>query len=186
MSEFQEQLDKVEKFHGHLCGGIVMGTKMTMLAMKELGFNLNEPTKDLVVFVEIGRCMADAVQVVSGCTLGKGSLNLLDYGRFAGTFLKISTGEAVRITDMDIQTQVPGESKEELIERLTNTSNDVLFRIEKVRVRLREGDLPGHSSDNKIVCPICGEIVKDNQHIIQNGVAYCKACVVESYYEKLD
>ncbi|MDR0913446.1 MAG: FmdE family protein [Methanobrevibacter sp.] len=187
--DFQEQLEKVAAFHGHICGGIVMGTKMSMIALDMLGFELNKRNKDLLVFVEIGRCATDAVQVVTGCTLGKGTLKLIDYGRFAATFYKISTGEAIRITDEDIKLQETGEikkeTKEELINRLVNTSNNNLFKIQKVKIHLKEEDLPGKREET-IICPVCGEMVKDNKHIYQNGKAICKSCAIESYYELLD
>ncbi|GAA5819527.1 MAG: formylmethanofuran dehydrogenase subunit E [Methanobrevibacter sp. CfCl-M3] len=183
--DFQEQLAKVEKFHGHLCGGIVMGTKMTMYALEHLGMKLNEKNKDLLVFVEIDRCMADAVQIVSGCTIGKRTLKLMDYGRFAVTFYKISTGEGIRVTDDDIQNQNKKETKEELIERLTNTPNEELFSMHKVRLRLKNNDFPGKNF-NQVVCPVCNEIVKDEKYLLRNGVGICKACAEESYYEFID
>ncbi|MDR3290812.1 MAG: FmdE family protein [Methanobrevibacter sp.] len=183
--DFKEQLAKVEKFHGHLCGGIVMGTKMTMHALEHLGMKLNEKNKDLLVFVEIDRCMADAVQVVSGCTIGKRTLKLMDYGRFSATFYKISAGEGVRITDNDIQNQNEEESKEDLVERLSSTPNEELFSLRKVKLRLKESDFPGKDF-SKIVCPICNEIVKDDKYIVRNGVGICKACGEGSYYEYID
>ncbi|MDR2873837.1 MAG: FmdE family protein [Methanobrevibacter sp.] len=183
--DFKEQLAKVEKFHGHLCGGILMGTKMTMHALEYLGMKLNEKNKDLLVFVEIDRCMADAVQIVSGCTIGKRTLKLLDYGRFAATFYKISSGEGVRIIDNDIQNQNEEESKEHLINRLSNTPNEELFTVRRVKLRLKKSDFPGKDF-SKIRCPICNEIVKDDKYVVRNGVGICKACAKESYYEFID
>jgi formylmethanofuran dehydrogenase subunit E len=183
--EFYKQLEKVEKFHGHLCGGIVMGTKMSMYAMEYLGFELNQQSKDLMVFTEIDRCMADAVQVVTGCTIGKRTLKLMDYGRFAVTFYKISTGEAIRVTDEDIQNQNKDEEKEELIERLISTPSEELFKIRKVKLNISEDDLPGKSAKTS-KCSVCGEVVKDNKYIFRNGKSICKACAIESYYEFID
>ncbi|MDR2830618.1 MAG: FmdE family protein [Methanobrevibacter sp.] len=183
--EFQRQLSKVEKFHGHLCGGIVMGTKMTMYALEHLGMKLNEKNKDLLVFVEVDRCMADAVQIVSGCTVGKRTLKLMDYGRFAATFYKISTGEGIRVTDDDIRNQNENETKEELVERLSNTPNKKLFSFRRVKLRLKKSDFPGKDF-SKIVCPVCNEIVKDDKYLVRNGIGICRACAEESYYEFID
>jgi formylmethanofuran dehydrogenase subunit E len=129
--------------------------------------------------------MTDAVQIVSGCTIGKRTLKLIDYGRFAATFYKISAGEGIRIVDNDIQNQDEEESREHLVNRLINTPNEELFTIRRVKLQLKKTDLPGKHFD-KIRCPICNEIVKDGKYIVRNGVGICKACAEESYYEFVD
>nr|WP_231624243.1 formylmethanofuran dehydrogenase subunit E family protein [Methanobrevibacter arboriphilus] len=89
---FEEQLEKAGKFHGDICGGIVIGTKLAIYALGKLGMELNQKNKDLIVFLEIDRCMSDAVQAVTGCSMGKRSLKQMNYGKFAASFYKISTG----------------------------------------------------------------------------------------------
>lgn len=59
-----------------------------------------DPSKrhDLVVFAEINCCIADAISVTTGCTLGRRNLKLVNQGKFAATFSNISNGKAVRIS----------------------------------------------------------------------------------------
>ncbi|MDR2624256.1 MAG: FmdE family protein [Methanobrevibacter sp.] len=180
--KFEEQLKKVKEFHGHLDGGTVIGTKMTMYAFEKLGLNLNEENEDLMVFVEIGRCVADAIQSVSGSRVGKKTFKLMDYGRHAATFCRISTGEGIRVVDEDIKNQNRTETDEELIERLTNTPNEELFSIQKIKIDFENMDHPDKKF-NRIVCPVCNEVVKDNKYVVRNGVGICKACAEESYYQ---
>lgn len=61
MSEFDDFLQKAKDFHGHLCGGIVLGTRLTLAGLRELGMNPREPIHDLIVYIEIDRCGTDAV-----------------------------------------------------------------------------------------------------------------------------
>ena len=52
----------------------------------------------MVVFAEINCCIADAISVTTGCTLGRRNLKLVNQGKFAATFSNISNGKAVRIS----------------------------------------------------------------------------------------
>ena len=75
-----------------------MGIRLAMLGLKELG--IDDPIKErkrLVTFVEIDRCATDAVQLVTGCRLGKRALKFKDFGKVAATFVDLQTGRAVRI-----------------------------------------------------------------------------------------
>jgi formylmethanofuran dehydrogenase subunit E len=38
----------------------------------------------------------DAVQSVTGCSLGRRTMKFMDYGKMAATFLNLKTGRAVR------------------------------------------------------------------------------------------
>ena len=99
--DYEEQLAKAAEFHGHICGGIAIGTKLAMYGLELLGMELNQRHKNLIVFLEIDRCMSDAVQSVTGCSMGKRTLKQMYYGKFAATFYNQDTGEALRITDAD-------------------------------------------------------------------------------------
>ena len=111
--DYDEQLAKAAEFHGHVCGGIAIGTKLAMYGMELLGMELNKRNKNLIVFLEIDRCMSDAVQSVTGCSMGKRSLKQMYYGKFAATFYNQDTGEALRITDADANKKFKDEEKKE-------------------------------------------------------------------------
>ena len=98
MEDYDEQLAKAKAFHGEICGGIAIGTKLAMYGMELMGMELNQRHKNLIVFLEIDRCMSDAVQAVTGCTMGKRSLKQMYYGKFAVTFYNMDNGESLSIT----------------------------------------------------------------------------------------
>ena len=50
---YEEQLAKAKEFHGEVCGGIAIGTKLAMYGMDLMGLELNTRHKNLMVFVEI-------------------------------------------------------------------------------------------------------------------------------------
>ncbi|KZX11550.1 FmdE family protein [Methanobrevibacter filiformis] len=179
---YEEQLEKAGKFHGDICGGIVSGTKMTVYALELLGMEFNKKNKDLIVFLEIDRCMSDAVQAVTGCSLGKRSLKLVNYGRFAASFYKISTKEAIRLVSKDDKEKYKDETTKEKIERYKNTPSDELFEVQPVEIKIPEEDMPGKPID-QATCSVCGERIMDGKHKFINGQAICKSCSDESYYK---
>jgi formylmethanofuran dehydrogenase subunit E len=65
MNEFENYVKKVGDYHGHVCFGIAMGTKMTLAAMNYLGLDPKVKNKNLIVYAEIDRCMTDAIQVIT-------------------------------------------------------------------------------------------------------------------------
>ncbi len=70
MSDFDILLEKGRNFHGEVCPGIVLGTRVAMAGMRELGMDPFVRNRDLMVYVEIDRCMADAVQAVTDSPWG--------------------------------------------------------------------------------------------------------------------
>ena len=69
--------------HGHLCAGQVLGVRLDMLDLRELG--IDDPIaerKRIVTYVEIDRCVTDAVALVANCRLGKRALKFRDWGKW--------------------------------------------------------------------------------------------------------
>lgn len=91
----QATVDEVVRFHGHMCGGIGIGIQAARLALREIGSHA--PDEEVVAVVETDMCAVDAIQVLTGCTFGKGNLVHRDWGKNAYTFYRRSDGKAVRI-----------------------------------------------------------------------------------------
>jgi formylmethanofuran dehydrogenase subunit E len=127
MSEYMDLLEKAGDFHGDICGGIVMGTKLAIFGMGTLGMTPGQKDKRLIVFTEIDRCISDAISSVTKTSLGKKSLKPVGYGKFAATFVNIETGEAYRIVDIgankkDKDKELDEETIEELTKRIDTYS----------------------------------------------------------------
>ncbi len=89
MTETIDQvLEKCERLHGHLCAGQILGARMAALGCDLIG--IKDPAgvdqKKLIIWVEIDRCMADAVSAATGVRLGRRTLKYFDYGKVAATF----------------------------------------------------------------------------------------------------
>jgi formylmethanofuran dehydrogenase subunit E len=59
--------------------------------------------------------------------------------------------------------------------------DSVLFRVQKVRVKLHECDLPGPTR-RKVVCSRCGQTVRDRREVLVAGRPLCKPCTEACYF----
>ena len=99
VQSLEEILVECEQLHGHMCAGQLLGARMALLGCRlvELDDPRGVDRRKTIVWVEIDRCMADAVSAATGVRLGKRSLKYVDYGKVAATFLNTETSKAVRI-----------------------------------------------------------------------------------------
>src|SRR5712692_950794 len=99
MKTLEQYLDEAALAHGHICAGQVLGVRLAMLGLRELGIeDAARERKRLVTYVEIDRCVTDAVALVAHCRLGKRSLKFFDWGKVAATFVDLQTGRAIRVS----------------------------------------------------------------------------------------
>ena len=82
-------------------------TTMSRFAMEKLGAKRGDA---LYCIAEFQNCMTDAVQLVTGCTAGKGNLALRPIGKRAMTLVRRDTGEGFRVT---IDFTFPGDGTKE-------------------------------------------------------------------------
>ncbi len=141
MNEFETYVKKVGDYHSHVCFGIAMGSKMTLAAMNYLGLDPKVKNKTLIVYAEIDRCMTDAIQVITGCTLGHRTLKYVDYGKFAATFVDLTSGKAVRLTIKE-SCEIKG-FPEQVVEKMAQLPEKEVVNIQEVEVKIQETDLPG-------------------------------------------
>jgi formylmethanofuran dehydrogenase subunit E len=185
-------LRECEVVHGHICPGQVLGARMALIGCKLI--NLADPRgadrKKLIVWVEIDRCMTDALSAVTGVRLGRRSLKYFDYGKVAATFLNTETGRAVRIAALDSSRALADaryasleSKKERQMAAYREASEAELFKIETVRVDLRETDAPGRPKTRR-TCERCLEGINDGREIeAEGGEVLCRPCAGGGYYE---
>jgi len=86
MTQYAVDLTRAVDFHGHLCPGLAMGCRASLAGLRELGANRAQD-EELVATVYNDSCAADGVQVLTGCTFGKGNLRFRDLGKMAFVFM---------------------------------------------------------------------------------------------------
>jgi formylmethanofuran dehydrogenase subunit E len=194
MQPLDELLEECGRLHGHMCAGQLLGARMAVLGCRLIG--VDDPRgadrKKLIVWVEIDRCMADAVGAVTGARLGKRSLKYLDYGKVAATFYNTETNEAVRVVALEESRELADarhpeiESKKERQFRAYREAGDEeLFKVERVAVEYGEMDMPGRPR-SRVRCARCGEGVNDGREVAgPGGSVLCRPCASGGYYRRL-
>jgi formylmethanofuran dehydrogenase subunit E len=193
----QTSFPDVTKFHGHVCPGTVIGYRAAKIATREFASE-KSVDEELVAIVENDSCSVDAIQVVTGCTFGKGNLIFKDYGKHVYTFIKRKTGDALRISlkssvdleHMDpawnqLRTKVtagsatPEEEQDfrkradRIAEQLMNMSEEDLFDVTRIEI----ADVPRKARIfRSVTCQKCGELVSEHRVRLENGETVCIPC----------
>jgi formylmethanofuran dehydrogenase subunit E len=186
----EEYLGLAAVAHGHLCAGQVLGVRLAMLGLRELG--IEDPIaerKRIVTYVEIDRCMTDAVALVSNCRLGKRALKFRDWGKVAATFVDLQTGKAIRVAAKESSKQIAREMFPEMPKdagqqkAYAQLSDEILFDTKWVKVEVQPEDLPGFKGA-RVVCAECGEGINFKREVLQDGRTVCRSCAGERYYSE--
>jgi formylmethanofuran dehydrogenase subunit E len=173
-------------FHGHECPGIVLGVRMVLAGCRALGVDCPRAAgKDFVVIAEIARCAIDAIEVLTGASLGKRTLHLVDYGKMAATFVQRSADRAVRVAALDAARWLasawwpsePDPRRRQMLAYRALPDADLLAVV-PVRVR------PAWFAPRvRVFCARCGEGVHYRREVVREGRLLCRACAGESYYD---
>ncbi len=179
--------------HGHLCAGQILGLRMSLYGLALLG--IEDPRgadrKRLVTFVEIDRCVTDAITVVTGCRLGKRALKFRDFGKVAATFIDLRDNRAVRVAALESSKQAarllypdiePRNQQQMLAYR--EMADAELFSHQWVEVPLVPEDFPGYKGPKR-TCATCGEGINFERFVERDGQTLCRGCAGENYYTVL-
>jgi len=180
-------------FHGHWCPGLAIGIRAAELALKEIGKASDE---EIVAVVETDMCGVDAIQCLTGCTLGKGNLIHKDYGKNAFTFYRRRDNKAVRLvtrreifakggpllTELNRKVQEGGLTSEEE-QKWKEIRDDIAKRIMEADLsEIFELKTPSHPMPKKarmvssLLCEACGEGVMETRTRRLGGKTYCIPC----------
>ncbi len=182
MRSFEELFKESSSIHGHHCAGQVLGVRMAMAGCREVAIDEPKGCKKLIVYVEIDRCATDAVQAVTGCSLGKRTLKILDYGKMAATFVNTATGKASRVLARDDARSLAPQyapdaasPREAQKQAYAVMPEELLFSIQPATMRIPEADTPGFRS-TRVLCDACGEGINLRREVRLSGRTLCIPC----------
>lgn len=160
--------EKCAEFHGHVCPGLAIGYKVCEAAAEKMGVKFSKD-EEIVCITENDACCVDAVQVITGCTFGKGNLIYRETGKMAFTFFKRSTGESLRIV---LKPSDRKQSREERMNYLLNGDVDDIFEFKKPNFTCPERARLFSS----IKCEVCGEAAPEHKMRFMDGKKVCLDC----------
>jgi formylmethanofuran dehydrogenase subunit E len=194
--DFPTDFQACISFHGHLCPGLAIGYAAVKAGIRKLNLTAS-PDEEIVAVVENNSCAVDAVQVLLGCTFGKGNLIFRDWGKQVFTFMDRVSGRSVRVS---FSSQVPGsDRRRELHEKIacgqaTDGERKLYeqLRVDAVRALIegdpeqfftvREVSLPMPPFAERVsthTCDQCGELVMATRLTDRGGVLLCAACAAD-------
>ena len=189
-----EVIRKVKGFHGHMCPGLALGIRAAEIALREIGPHAED--EEVVAVVETDMCGVDAIQVLTGCTFGKGNLVCKDYGKKAFSFYRRSDGKRVRIVALPRALSAPDPERDQLVgkcrtgamtmeekkrfdelqsllaEKILHAPLEDLFEIKDPRPRV---PAPARIHQSTI-CQVCGEEVMETRIQLVKGRRVCIPC----------
>jgi formylmethanofuran dehydrogenase subunit E len=190
-----EDFKKCATFHGHICPGLSIGYRSSLKAMEWLRENRAED-EEIVAIIETNACGADAVQVLTGCTYGKGNLLFKDHGKQVLTLLSRKTGNGVRVA-LKAGALELNEEHRQLMDRIREgnatdaekarfqelhlkRSRDILENTDEALFDVLEihEDLPPKAQiEPSISCDRCGEPTMASKLRSKDGMQLCGGCL---------
>ena len=163
-------------FHGHECGGLTIGYQASLYAIELLG--LQYSTDEQVVCIsENDACGVDAIQVMLGCSIGKGNLLFHMRGKQAYSFYNRETGKSVRLV---LKPKPEGMTKEESFLYYQACRPEDMFEVKPAVIRLPERARLFAS----FACDCCGEMTGANWIRLAGERKLCLDCYEE--YDRFD
>ncbi|HIT24685.1 MAG TPA: formylmethanofuran dehydrogenase [Candidatus Enterenecus avicola] len=164
----QQLWDACVAFHGHACGGLTIGYKAAVYAMELLGLTRAED-EAVVCIAENDACGVDAIQVILGCTAGKGNLLFHLRGKQAFSFYERNSGRSVRLV---LKPTPDFPDKERKFRYLQDTPAAALFDKKETVLSLPERARLFVSKP----CSCCGELTAESMLRLENGQLVCLDC----------
>ena len=186
-------IEKTIAFHGHSCPGLVIGIRAAELALQKLA---QADRDDLVAVVETDMCGVDAIQLLTGCTFGKGNLIHKDYGKTAFSFYDRSKNVGFRALLRPDLSGDAGSELRSLVKKVeAGTANEEeRVRYHKLRDELQERYMNADLEEMFIVtepplpvpkparilsslkCEACGEMTMESRTRRFDGKTLCWPC----------
>lgn len=181
MDENKELWNKCVAFHGHACGGLTIGYKASLYVIELMKLGLGgggnagclSPDEEIVCISENDACGCDALQVILGCSVGKGNLLFHMRGKSAYSFYNRKNGQSLRLL---LKPRPEGMTRAESFDYYQSLEPRQMFEVMSARIPL---PTPAKIFDSH-PCACCGESTGANWLRVREGKLVCLDCC-ESY-----
>ena len=184
-------------FHGHVCMGLTLGYMAAKLGLQHLA-EKRAADEELICIAETDACGCDAIQVLTGCTFGKGNFIYRDIGKMAFTLASRTSGAGVRLA-MKQGVMTPPAAEQQLLEKirsgsaskediksyermeeersqaLFNGGPEAFFTVEEVTISLPQKARMALSK----ICDNCREPVMQTKLQVAAGKQLCRDCLAQ-------
>ena len=189
-----EDFNKCVEFHGHICPGLAIGFKAARILMERLNV-CKALDEELLTIVESDACGDDAIQVMTGCTFGKGNFIFKNYGKHAFSLVDRKGGRALRVSyrptifkadpeyvalsdkvqndeASPVQLERFRQLQVERAKKILDAESEILFKIEDISPDIPPKAMIVESG----TCNFCGELTKMDLLRQVDGKKICIPC----------
>ena len=166
----KEKWLRAAEFHGHQCPGLAIGFKAVEAALTKRPAGAAQD-EEIVCVTENDACGVDAIQVMTGCTAGKGNLIHRGTGKMAYSFFDRRSGRSLRVLKK-MQPAADERSREEKIKYILEGPLEEIFSFSVPSYGLP----PEAGIFTTVCCELCGEGAPEPMMRLQNGKKVCLDC----------
>ncbi len=188
MHDLKELLDIAQSDHTHLCPRIVLGVRIGLAGVAALGLEPRHGGKRLLAISECDGCFVDGVTAATGCTAGHRTLRVEDYGKVAATFVRVDTGQTVRVAPLPgvraLASAWAPEPRGHYFAQLRayqSMPDSHLLSLTAVELAVPVRELISRPGV-RVSCEQCGEEIINERELCVNGRRLCRACGGGAYY----
>lgn len=158
-------------FHGHSCPGLAIGYRAALAAKERLGITF-AADEEIVCVTENDACGVDAVQVLTGCSMGKGNLIYRGTGKMAFSFFDRKRNGSIRILFKKPMRRGEEVDRAKMQQAILSDPDEELFAFSTpsftppatARLFLSE------------TCELCGEAAPEHKIRLYEGKKVCLDC----------
>ncbi len=187
-TELSQLLELAAADHGRLCPRQVLGVRIGLAGVAALQTSAAGSPLQLLVILETDGCFVDGVGAATGCTVGKRSLRIEDYGKVAATFVNMRNEHAVRVAPragirQRAYAYAPGESRRYFaqLHGYQVMPDAELLTIQRVHLLKSVAEIMSRAGV-RVDCAACGEEIINEREVYRGGMVLCRACAGAGYY----
>lgn len=185
--------------HTHLCPRQILGVRMGLRALKDLKLvnedyrpKFSNADKRLLTIVETDGCGVDGISIATGCSVGRRTLRVFDFGKLAATMVDTHLHKAVRVIPSPRARQLAINLAPDTDNRWTAyleayqlLPDDELMISQEVRLTRSLAEILSRPT-KRAICESCGEEIMNEREVITSSRILCRSCAGEIYYEPVD
>lgn len=190
MKSLHDLLNESSASHNHLCPRQILGVRLGLVGMHELGFCEPPANKRVLVITETDGCFADGLAAATGCTVGHRTLRVEDYGKTAAVFVDTVTGQMLRVAPKPDIRQIayayaPGESRHYFaqMQAYQIMPDQAMFTLTAVVLNVPIAQIVSRPGV-RVTCDACQEEIINEREIKVNGLILCQTCSRGGYYRE--
>lgn len=175
--------------HNKLCPRVVLGARIGLAGAEAINLEVPRKDKDMLVFVETDGCFVSGVESATGCSVNHRTMRIVDYGKTAGTFINVGTGQAVRVApQMGVRQQALAYAPEEssrysaMLHGYQFMPVNDLLNIEEVKLTTSVSTIISRAGV-RVQCDCCGEEIINEREIMRENLILCQSCAEPGYYQ---